>query len=206
MTERELSACDFPSASTNALRDNIEKKGKNSYYFAHSHKATGPEWDGKIEPKFLNATASNIVLPQASVLRHNSSTIKSYAFLDDGKKVKVYVELPGIGRSEEKNDSDGRSEDSLQSTTPTMELPPKVDFTWSDSSFTLSIKNYTKAEVSDPPKVETLVVPCLYDNICKAEHRVKTDRIVIILTKASEKNEITWPSLSAASAPDNEVV
>jgi hypothetical protein len=26
-----------------ALRDNISKKGKNAYYYAHAHKATGPE-------------------------------------------------------------------------------------------------------------------------------------------------------------------
>ena len=29
--------------TTSALRDNISKKGKNAYYYAHAHKATGPE-------------------------------------------------------------------------------------------------------------------------------------------------------------------
>ena len=34
-------------ASVSALRDNIATKGKNAYYYAHSHKADGPAWDGK---------------------------------------------------------------------------------------------------------------------------------------------------------------
>lgn len=33
--------------SVSALRDNIATKGKNAYYYAHSHKADGPAWDGK---------------------------------------------------------------------------------------------------------------------------------------------------------------
>ena len=30
-------------SSSSALRDNISKKGKNAYYYAHAHRATGPE-------------------------------------------------------------------------------------------------------------------------------------------------------------------
>jgi hypothetical protein len=31
------------TTTQSALRDNISKKGKNAYYYAHAHKATGPE-------------------------------------------------------------------------------------------------------------------------------------------------------------------
>ena len=34
-------------SSVSALRDNIATKGKNAYYYAHSHRADGPAWDGK---------------------------------------------------------------------------------------------------------------------------------------------------------------
>ena len=43
-----------------ALRDNIELKGKNAYYFAHAKTANGPKWDGKIEPKLLSTSSSNV--------------------------------------------------------------------------------------------------------------------------------------------------
>jgi len=36
-------AGDDIGTAQSALRDNISKKGKNAYYYAHAHKATGPE-------------------------------------------------------------------------------------------------------------------------------------------------------------------
>ena len=35
--------CGGDSTSESALRDNISRKGKNAYYYAHAHRATGPE-------------------------------------------------------------------------------------------------------------------------------------------------------------------
>jgi len=34
-------------ANLSALRENIARRGKNAYYYAHSHKADGPAWDGR---------------------------------------------------------------------------------------------------------------------------------------------------------------
>ena len=45
--EASNSTAPAEEASVSALRDNIETKGKNAYYYAHSHKADGPAWDGK---------------------------------------------------------------------------------------------------------------------------------------------------------------
>lgn len=44
------------SPALSALDENIEKKGKNAYYYAHSLKANGPAWDGKEEPRLLAVT------------------------------------------------------------------------------------------------------------------------------------------------------
>ncbi len=85
-----------------ALRDNIERKGKNAYYFAHAKTANGPKWDGKVEPKLL--TTSSSVSSSASMSKLSlmaKSNITNYAFLDDGTKVKIYVNLPGVGDCED---------------------------------------------------------------------------------------------------------
>jgi hypothetical protein len=92
-----------------ALQDNIERKGKNAYYFAHAHKATGPKWDGKIEPKLLSidsnlssvSTSSMTSISKLSLMA--KSNITNYAFLDDGLKVKIYVNLPGVGDCDDDN-------------------------------------------------------------------------------------------------------
>ena len=47
-------SADEEKPAESALRENIGKKGRNSYYYAHSKTATGPEWDGKEEPKLLS--------------------------------------------------------------------------------------------------------------------------------------------------------
>ena len=44
---------DSKEAELSALKANIIQKGKNSYYYAHGHKADGPAWDGKEEPRLL---------------------------------------------------------------------------------------------------------------------------------------------------------
>lgn len=53
MSAEEETAC---AAALSALDENIEKKGKNSYYYAHSLKANGPAWDGREEPRLLSVT------------------------------------------------------------------------------------------------------------------------------------------------------
>lgn len=132
------------------------------------------------------------------------SNITNYAFLDEDTKVKVYVELPGVGNC--------REEDIV------------LDFT--DTSLCLTVKNYsvTQAkEVEAAPNSDKLVVDCskstpdleevveegeknnssqeekvkgedrclafgrLYGTIEKATVRKKMDRIIIAMTKKDGK-------------------
>jgi hypothetical protein len=96
------------SMKKSALQDNIERKGKNAYYFAHAHKSSGPKWDGKEQPKLLSKTAvSTDIDSHAGHLHRSSSTstfdytksnITTYAFIDEPNKVKIYIEnLHGVG-------------------------------------------------------------------------------------------------------------
>jgi hypothetical protein len=108
-----------------ALQENIDRKGSNAYYFAHAHKANGPAWDGKPEPKLLSRslssdkhnnsedgsfTATNTNTTSAasatggmgtttihSTFEYHKSNITTYAFLDEENWVKIYVDLPGVG-------------------------------------------------------------------------------------------------------------
>lgn len=80
MTSQEASEPNEKSA----LQDSLERKGANSYYFAHSHKANGPQWDGKAEPKLLSKQESHEGhrVTMYSTFEYSKSNITTYAFLD----------------------------------------------------------------------------------------------------------------------------
>ena len=42
-TTDDIGAAAAEELSKSALADNISKKGKNAYYYAHAHRANGPE-------------------------------------------------------------------------------------------------------------------------------------------------------------------
>lgn len=96
----ENSIKDTPKEKS-ALEENIESKGKNAYYFAHAHKANGPKWDGKAEPKLLSMETLSVnekMLKQShSSFNYHKSNITSYAFADGKKSVKLYIEMEGVG-------------------------------------------------------------------------------------------------------------
>lgn len=82
-----------------ALEANIASKGKNAYYFAHSHKATGPKWDGKPQPRLLSKNSSLLEDGTTSSSKSkkssfdDNSTIKNYSFCDETSKIKIYIPL-----------------------------------------------------------------------------------------------------------------
>ena len=77
------------SQSLSALRENIETKGKNSYYYAHGPKIDGPSWDGKEEPRLISSTNVATAIPQKKVY---ITSIDSFSWLDETKNVKVYID------------------------------------------------------------------------------------------------------------------
>ena len=215
---------DQSTASKSALQDNIESKGKNAYYFAHAHKANGPKWDGKPEPRLLVKHSSSSIeagddrndnnddggggIGISSISDHAESLIKSlkdnkssfdftksnitkYAFLDENKKVKIYVDMKGVGeKCSNEND---------------------VKLDWSERSFSLKVYNYTATaddedaeEAKASSEVQCLSFGKLHGCITKASVKVKTDRLVIILTKKVEDEE--WPSIAQKGEDEHQVV
>lgn len=243
-----------------ALQDNIETKGKNSYYFAHAHKANGPKWDGKPQPRLLSKHSTSSVSsnvnnnnsdgvggdgdgagsttadadananatidhPKAiiddeniqtllkslkgSVVTKSShafsrSNISKYAFLDEGKKVKIYVELKGVGdRCKEDGD---------------------VTLDWDEESLCLLVQNYDadkgdddgdidnseEKEDSSSNKQQQKQPKCLsfgklYGLITKASFKKKQDRIIITLVKKVEKegkDPDEWSAVGAKGGGD----
>lgn len=225
------------SSSASALRDNIEKKGKNAYYFAHAHKVNGPKWDGKAQPRLLakhssvgdiitttiddddndnnnggnssleftgdsnqkelciaNATESfkrslSLKKSMQYSFDYSKSNITKYAFLDEGKKVKIYVEMKGVGESCVNEDD--------------------VTLDWDEQAFSLVVKNYTFADTtSSSTDLHCLSFGRLHGLISNASFRKKTDRIIVTLTKKVEEGEepTPWPTIGCKGAPDHEVV
>lgn len=76
-----------------ALRHNISQKGRNAYYFAHTNTPTGPEWDGRPEPKLLSTENKGVLERTQSSFNFSKSNITSYAFSDGEKSVKLYIDL-----------------------------------------------------------------------------------------------------------------
>jgi hypothetical protein len=173
----------IPSAleTTNrsALEDNIDQKGKHAYYFAHAHKANGPKWDGKAQPRLLSSrslsTAEQKMKTVTSSFEYTKSNITSYAFSDDGKSVKLYITMEEVG---DKCSDDDISLDS------------------SENSFSLVIRNYQ----NEP---QCLSFGKLAAKISRASYKKKKDKIIVTLTK--EKEGI-WQTINDKGAPDHELL
>mmetsp|Transcript_9244 Transcript_9244/g.17672 ORF Transcript_9244/g.17672 Transcript_9244/m.17672 type:complete len:180 (-) Transcript_9244:274-813(-) len=179
MTSQDAaSTAEAVAAQQSALADNIARKGKNAYYFAHAHKANGPQWDGKAEPRLLQKEALQEKYRQSlnSSFDYAKSNITTYAFLDEPKKVKLYVELEGVG--EKCADDDIRLD-------------------YSERSLSLVVLNYRK----DQP--QCLSFAKLAGGITKAVAKKKENRIILTLTKAEETK---WETINDKGDPDHEVV
>ena len=179
-----------------ALQDNIERKGKNAYYYAHGHKVNGPAWDGKAEPRLLSrqesatcssssSTAGHLVsaATQKKAFDYHKSNITSYAFMDDGMKVKLYISLPGVG---EKCNPDN-----------------DISLDYTETSFSLIIRNYSAAPSQQQQQEHCLQFGKLTAEITNATFRLKPDKVIVTLNKAREG---VWHTINDKGAPDHEVV
>lgn len=177
--------------TTSALHDNIDRKGKNSYYYAHSHQATGPTWDGRPEPRLLSATSSSGLSPPASshrALLMARSNITSYAFVDEENRVKIYVNLPGVGLCPDESIAIEHSETSMCLTVKDY-TPPSTKVQSNDDGVVIDTAPEDNESTSDRREAEErcLSFGKLYGTIEKAALKKKNDKVIITLTKAEAK-------------------
>lgn len=168
------------------------------------------QWDGKIEPRLLSTSSSNLSsttsngVPDASITSSSckatlmaKSNITNYAFLNEEAKVKIYVNLPGVGVCVDEN----------------------ITLDYTEQSLCLTIKNYmspsakVKEEVDEllvvdtaPPAAEEegeetkkgedrcLAFGKLYGSIEKAMFKKKVDKVIITLKKKDDK---VWNAVCA---------
>jgi len=169
MSEAETAAagCAEEEETLSALRANISSKGSNAYYYAHSHKATGPVWDGKEEPRLLERVeldaASSSSGGGGGSSTKNATPIVEYGWSDGKKIVSIYVDFEGA----------------LNVSDEQISLETRRD------GFTFTLQN-----VND--KNYVLLLDKLNADIESASYKKKEGKFTIILKKGEEK---AWYSL-----------
>lgn len=150
---------------------------------------------GKTEPKLLGRTDSSL---SASVTKKSTpafdihkSNINSYAFLDEGKKVRLYVDLKGVGDVRE-----GAGGEEAEA-----EERPKarVCLDWSETSMCLMVINYPTEGES-----RCLSFGRLHGRIEKGVAKTKKDRVVVTLVKKAPEEEVAATETEAAAAETGE--
>jgi hypothetical protein len=171
---------------TSALQDNIARKGKNAYYFAHAHKANGPKWDGKAEPRLLKRHSSSCddyndksgadKMNKAPSFLYHKSNITSYAFLNEEKCVKLYIPMEEVGEKC---------------------TPDDISLEWEEQSFSLVVRNFMDDD-------HCLSFGKLSGKIVDASFKLKANKIILTLTK--EKEGVEWYTIGDKGTPDHELV
>mmetsp|Transcript_10686 Transcript_10686/g.25493 ORF Transcript_10686/g.25493 Transcript_10686/m.25493 type:complete len:211 (-) Transcript_10686:126-758(-) len=178
-------AGDAADPNASALEDNIAKKGKNAYYYAHDkQKQTHVfKWDGKPEPALISREKSDDDLPAkfrasgvSSSFHYAKSNITSYAFLNEDKTVKLYITMEEVGEKCTEED---------------------IQLDWDESSMSLTVQNYKDDD-------QCLSFGKLTANITDAKYKLKKDKIIVTLRK--EKEGVEWHTINDKGTPDHEVV
>lgn len=170
-----------------ALRENIRRKGKNAYYFAHEKTPQGPEWDGKPEPKRLEDTGGGNSSVHIRLERKQSSfdiyksNITKYAFADGDKSVKLYIDI----------------EETL--------TPEDVSLDFTEESLSLVLDPCEKQDGQDQTP-RTLYFTKLAGKITKATFKIKPEDKLLVLILKKQLHGEKWHTINNKGTPDHEVV
>ena len=165
---------DAAAMAESALRENIARKGNNSYYFAHASTPTGPAWDGKEEPRLLAKSDAPLSAATSAAGTEGAAfsvEFATYAWTDEKKSVKIYIDFP------------------------------EAD-TVADADITCALRGTEGVEffVKRPQenKCYKLVLDPLHAAVESVTYKKKTDKFVLSLKKDSSGGEdppLTWYQL-----------
>mmetsp|Transcript_20392 Transcript_20392/g.33759 ORF Transcript_20392/g.33759 Transcript_20392/m.33759 type:complete len:259 (+) Transcript_20392:81-857(+) len=161
-----------------ALRDNIARKGRNAYYFAHDKAPTGPKWDGKQEPKLLGKSKrdmgnSSARASMSSSFDMHKSSITTYSFSDGTKSVKLYIDYKVIVGEEalKKPEED----------TPTIE---EVVFAPADDEAAAASEETPKEEETPTEETEPPAPPVLTEDDIRLDYTEQSLSLIIDVPSA----------------------
>ena len=148
-----------------ALRHNIQSKGKYSYYYGHADQDRIMQESGAAikvaggTPKLLKRTET----PSSSSNSLKRKPITAYSWADSKKSVKIYIDLPGLDEIEEKF----------------------ISHTNEEQSYRLEIRDKTVLYVLDIPNLSQKIVGAKFV-------KKGADRMTVTLKK---KGHFTWYDL-----------
>eukprot|EP00931_Biecheleriopsis_adriatica_P004069 TRINITY_DN105792_c0_g1_i1.p1 TRINITY_DN105792_c0_g1~~TRINITY_DN105792_c0_g1_i1.p1 ORF type:complete len:188 (-),score=34.28 TRINITY_DN105792_c0_g1_i1:93-656(-) len=167
----QASASSSSGSQNSALRQNIEKKGENAYYYAHSRKFEVPP-DAKVVsgPGLVTGGAPVKIETESSSVdtSEKSKAIRNFSWADDGAKVKIYLQLP-----------DGVLVDASQAT---------CDF----DSRSVSAQVVPKSGASHVFKMEPLKAEIVPE---KSTFRTNIEKAKVTITLQKKKTDQTWYDL-----------
>ena len=152
-----------------ALRHNIQSKGKYSYYYGHADQDRIMKESGEAirvaggTPKLLKRTET----PSSSDSELKRKQITSYSWADSKKSVKIYIDLPGLDEIEEEF----------------------ISQTYEEQSYRLEIRNETALYILDIPNLSQKIIGAKFV-------KKGADRMTVTLKK---KEHFTWYDLKKSS-------
>lgn len=159
--------------SESALRENINRKGTNSYYYAHGNTANGPAWDGKEQPRLLA-----VATVEKSATKTFATPFDSFSWLDEKKSVKVYIDFENADQVEEESISLVRF--MLQSQ---QFLASRLNY---DAILQVTSSDSLEFTLVHSQKTFCLNLSPLNSDIESASFKKKSDKFVISMKKATE--------------------
>ncbi|KAH8066678.1 hypothetical protein JL720_12671 [Aureococcus anophagefferens] len=203
----QTTADDAEENYSNALQENIAKRGNNAYYYAHGHRNNAPAWDGDAarSPRPLRARAARSSTARARRSerppRRNESVRADGADGAAGRGARrragsepKLLEKTEIVRERRKLaitkyswlDEDTKIRIYIPIEDGRFQQPGAVSLECTDKSVTLV------ADLGD--EVHTFAVPQLYDKIESGAFKVKPNKIVVTLKKPKE-SKFKWYDL-----------